>query len=130
MELTKEQISQAVAEAMAEEIKKLQEPVQKFQPGEPSGVQVTLDEADQKFASLGEQLMAVRNAYEGGIMDPRLRGKAVRDDGVMLKATGLSESVPADGGFLVEQEFVPRLLARVWETGLLVGRVDKQQGGR
>jgi HK97 family phage major capsid protein len=48
---------------------------------------------------------------------------------VALKATGLSESVPADGGFLVEQEFIPRLLTRVWETGLLVGRVDKQQVG-
>lgn len=128
-DLTKE-IAEAVKEAVALEMAKLKEPVKRFNPGsgDPE-VKVILDEGDRKFLSLGEQLMAVRNAYQFGQVDARLRNKAVNDAGVALKATGLSEGVPADGGFLIQQEFVPTLLARVYETGILVSKVDRQKVG-
>lgn len=128
MELTKEVIAEAVKAAVAEEIKKLKEPIKKFQPGDPD-IKVIKDEGDQKFPSLGAQLQAVRDAYEKGMVDPRLYKMAVNDSGIVLKATGLSEGVPAEGGFLIQAEFVPKLLARVYETGVLVAKVDRQKVG-
>jgi HK97 family phage major capsid protein len=49
------------------------------------------------FRNLGEQLMAVyRSASPGGSIDARLSTRA---------ASGLNESNPSDGGFLVQQDF-------------------------
>lgn len=128
-ELTKEAIAEAVASAVAEEVKKLQKPITKFKPGEDAEITVTKDEADRKFASLGEQLMAIKNAYQIGRMDSRLRRLAVTEAGITLKATGLGESVPADGGFLVEQEFVAKLLERTYGFGTLAARCTPIQVG-
>jgi len=67
------------------------------------------------FANLGEQLAAVVNAARpGGSIDPRLLVKNA--------ASGMSEAVPSDGGFLVQQDFVAELLKRVYETGVLASR--------
>src|SRR5512139_323397 len=55
-------------------------------------VEVTKDEADQPWESAGEFFKAVKNAaYHPSQEDRRLRA---------VKATGLSEGVPADGGYL------------------------------
>ena len=49
--------------------------------------------------------------------DPRL---------LQIKAgTGLSEGVPADGGFLVQQDFVATILQRTYEIGGLLSRVQR-----
>jgi HK97 family phage major capsid protein len=70
-----------------------------------------------KFESFGEMLLAVRNAaMPGARLDPRLFTRA---------ATGLSEAVPADGGFLVNKDITNELLTRTMETGLLASRVRK-----
>ena len=51
----------------------------------------------ERFASLGEQLVAtIRAAQPGGKIDPRLFTAA---------ATGLNETTPADGGFLCKPTF-------------------------
>lgn len=125
-ELTKEMISEAVAQAVAEEMKKLQEPVRKLAH---SGIDVTVDEGDRKFKSLGEQLIAVKDAYTHGKMDARLRSKVVDAEGISLKATGLSENIPADGGFLMEQEFIPTLLEKTYTFGVLASKVTRIQVG-
>ena len=66
----------------------------------------------------GAQLMAVVQAGSpGGEIDPRLRE--------IMAATGMSEGVPADGGFLVQTDFSNELLNLVHETGVLVGRTDR-----
>lgn len=73
---------------------------------------------DQKkgFRNLGEQLTAVYHAGISGAVDPRLYTRAI---------TGMSESIPADGGFLIDTDFSKDLLRRVYETGLVVSRADK-----
>jgi HK97 family phage major capsid protein len=69
-----------------------------------------------RFKSFGEQMAAVIQAGRpGGKVDPRL-----------LNATGLSEGVSSDGGFLVQQDFANDLLQDVFETGKLVSQCRKQ----
>lgn len=64
-----------------------------------------------KFQSLGQQLMAVRNAdMRGGHVDPRLRNAV---------STGSSETVPSDGGYLVQTDFSTKLLEQAWEVAKL-----------
>lgn len=63
----------------------------------------------EKFQSFGQQMAAVMRAgLPGGHADPRL-----------FNATGLGESVPSDGGFLVQTDFTNELLKSVWQTGRL-----------
>jgi len=111
MELTKEEIAEIATQAANEAVEKLKEPKDKFTPG--SEVEVTLDEGDRKFESFGEQLKAVVIASQEGKVDPR------------LKATGLSEGVPSDGGYLVQTDFATELLTRVYETGQVASRCKK-----
>jgi len=64
---------------------------------------------EHRFASFGEQLLAVRNAATpGGSVDPRL---------IEQRA-----GVPNDGGFLVQKDFATELLRKIYETGVLAGR--------
>ena len=71
----------------------------------------------KRFASLGEQMMAVyRSAAPGGKVDARLSNRA---------ASGANETTPSDGGFLVQQDFVTTLLKRTYETGILASKVKK-----
>ena len=70
------------------------------------------------FETFGEQLMAV---YRAGVQpnlpaDPRL---------LEIRATGASESVPHDGGFLVQKDFSAELLHNAFETGVLASRVRR-----
>ena len=78
--------------------------------------QRTLNQREH-FASDGEFYQAVMRAGSpGGIVDPRLTTRA---------ASGLSESVPSDGGFLVESEMANEILKNVWDTGVILPRVSK-----
>ena len=78
----------------------------------------TPNKADEKrFNSFGEQLLAAyRAAAPGGKIDERL---------TTLSASGLNETTPSDGGFLVQQDFVTELLKRTYETGILASKVKK-----
>ena len=72
---------------------------------------------EKRFATFGEQLLAAyRAAAPGGKVDERLTTRA---------ASGLNESTPSDGGFLVQQDFVSELLKRTYETGILASKVKK-----
>jgi len=74
-------------------------------------------EEKDKFGTFGQQLVAViRAASPDRMVDPRLRTS------LFDAATGLSESVASDGGFLVQQEFVADLLRRTYETGQVASR--------
>ena len=71
----------------------------------------------KRFVNFGEQMMAVYKAVcPGGSVDSRLSTRA---------ASGLNETNPTDGGFLVQQDFVKELLKRTYETGILASRVRK-----
>jgi HK97 family phage major capsid protein len=72
----------------------------------------------EKFKTIGEQLFAVMKAgVPGGHADPRL----------FNAATGLNETVPSDGGFLVQQDFSNELLEQVYQTGVLAPRCRRMQ---
>ena len=72
---------------------------------------------EKRFKTFGEQLMAAyRASMPGGQVDVRLTTRA---------ASGLNETNPSDGGFLVQQDFVSELLKRTYETGILASRVKK-----
>ena len=77
----------------------------------------TEQEKRDSFASAGEFFQAVMRAgHPGGHVDPRLSTRA---------ATGLSESVPSDGGFLVQTEVSNEILKNVWSSGAILPRVSK-----
>ena len=85
-------------------------PAQRVDPG-----------AEKRWGSFGEQLRAVAIAgMEGGRVDPRLIVE--REDRAI---SGMSELVPADGGFLVQTDFATELIKRTWETGILPARCRK-----
>jgi HK97 family phage major capsid protein len=67
------------------------------------------------FKSLGEQLVAVTNAE-------RSMGRNV--DSRLYAASGASEGMPSDGGFLVQQDFAGGLLKRTYESGAILSRVQ------
>ncbi|RQN12494.1 phage major capsid protein [Clostridium butyricum] len=80
-------------------------------------VKPTPQNDEKRFASFGEQMMAVyRSASPDGRIDLRLTTRA---------ASGMNESVPSDGGFLVQQDFVTELLKKTYETGILASKVRK-----
>jgi HK97 family phage major capsid protein len=98
------------------------DPAQRFGPVGGT-VQVILDEADQPF-SKGEFFMAVKNAaLYPGREDPRLRPLKVRD------ATGTSEGVPAEGGYLLQPSVAPGILERMYTTGQILKRIAKDPIG-
>jgi HK97 family phage major capsid protein len=77
------------------------------------------DRPQDRFTSLGHQMAAVMQAGRpGGHADPRLFRAA--------EGSGLSQSVPSDGGFLVQQDFAMELLQDTIATGLLAPRCRKQ----
>jgi len=74
-------------------------------------------EEARKFRTLGEQMMAVyRASNPAGKIDTRLTTRS---------ASGLNETNPSDGGFLVQKDFVTDLLKRTYETGILASKVKK-----
>lgn len=78
---------------------------------------VKVIEPANEWRSLGEQLQAVMLAgMPGGRVDERLTTRV---------ATGLSETVGADGGFLVQQDFSNELLKRTYDTSVLAARCRK-----
>jgi len=79
-----------------------------------------VENADRKdrFSSLGEQLIAVVNAgRSGGSVDPRLFNAA---------ASGMNETVGSEGGFLVQQDFVPELMMATEAVAILAPKCRLQ----
>ena len=112
--------------AMDENIKRVEQ-VLSIEPDEARSAPVDSGEGDEfksnpntetrNFLSLGDQMMAVyRASNPGGRIDSRLSTRA---------ASGMNESNPSDGGFLVQQDFVKTLLKRTYETGILASKVRK-----
>ncbi len=116
MEIDEKKLAEITAEAAAKAVDeyKAKEITRKV-PGDIE-VKVTKDAGDQPFESLGQQLMAVKNfaVSQGRISDARLASKAV---------VGISEGVPADGGFLVQTDFATTLLEKTFAASDILNRV-------
>lgn len=91
----------------------------------PEGLGEQVQDPEQERAnkqdwSFGEFLQAVvRAGAPGGHIDPRLVPTAEE------RATGLSEGVPSEGGFLVKTDFVEGLLQRTYQLAVLGSRIWK-----
>lgn len=75
-------------------------------------------DAVKPFNSLGEQLMAIRDASKGGAVDKRLVQ-------VNNEALGANESVGADGGFLLQTDFAGMILESAVTSSPLLNRLDR-----
>jgi HK97 family phage major capsid protein len=99
----------AVEEEMARAATQ-QNPVNEPLPAEPKSNK-------KLWSSFGEQMRAVyRAGCPGGTIDTRLVE-------MMNSATGMSESVPSDGGFLVDQEFSSQIFERAYNVGEILSRI-------
>ena len=78
-----------------------------------------LGPVDKRFANFGEQLIAVMNRTTKGEMDSRLDPKVNR------AILGMGETIPSDGGFLVQKDFSAELFRIVSEGGSVVSRVRR-----
>ncbi len=138
--LTAEQIAEivkATTDAIDKKDKETKEVKRIFTPGagaeeKEAHIQMTKDETDQPFESLGSQLQAIAKAGGPGapIREPRLR-RCIEGalDPVTKAPTGMGETVPSDGAFLVAQEFIPNLINRVYNTGIVISKCLKQPVG-
>ena len=77
----------------------------------------------ESFPTFGDQLLAVARHAQDGYTDPRLILTQKR------VASGLNESVPHEGGWLVDQEFVSTILEKVYTVGEIARRVARQPIG-
>ena len=69
--------------------------------------------SDGPFPTLGHQLLAIRNAgIPGGRVDERLHQ-------IQASATGTNESVPSEGGFLIQKDFNTSLLEDTMSAAVL-----------
>jgi len=81
---------------------------------------------ERLIRGFGEQLQAVKQAAliqssaAGGQIDPRLFELQKR-----AAASGASEQVPADGGFLIQPDFSSEILQLTHDTGLIYPRARK-----
>ncbi len=86
--------------------------------GAGSGVEIVTDAADHPFDSFGEQLQSIRYAAQAGQrIDERLLG--------IQAASGGSEGVSSDGGFLVQKDFSQEIFRNAHDTGQLLQRVRR-----
>jgi len=142
-DLEAEREIELAAKKAAEEDK---EKLEKAPPIKTAGVLVTDGGADPKvdvnpYESFGDFLMDVARAGSHGIMAERLvplkSNDPIDENGFnMTKAlgpqfvgnlkapTGLGETVPSGGGFLVDTDRAAGLMSRVYNIGELLQRVD------
>lgn len=77
---------------------------------------------DEPFDSLGQQLFAMVAAEApGGTTDVRLLHINAIHEAEVRAASGLSEGVPHEGGFLVQKDFATEILRRVYAGGQVIG---------
>lgn len=70
------------------------------------------------FKSLGEQLVAIaRSSAQGATIDNRLLE--------IQNASGANESIPSEGGFLVQQDFASEIIQNIHETAILASRCTR-----
>ncbi len=88
-------------------------------PAPPGPVRPFSREGEPALAAFGQQLAAVAIAGNNPhAVDPRLLE--------IQAATGMSEGVASEGGFLVQTDVTSELLELAHRTGILAGRTDRR----
>lgn len=115
MEITEERLQELINGAVESGVEKAMKALPAISDDVKPEVKVIKDEADRPFETDGEFFQAVKNAaYYPQSQDVRLNS---------LKATGLSENVPADGGYLLQPQVSGGIIERMYNTGQIIGRV-------
>jgi HK97 family phage major capsid protein len=123
LEEIKTLIDGAIKTAADEAVKKYAESQPEVKAGFAS-VQVTEDETDRALKGFTPRdfIQAVkRAAYQPHDIDKRLlahQERAIKD----LKASGLNENIPSQGGFLVQQDVAAGILDKMWGVGTVLSR--------
>lgn len=94
-------------------------------------LEVVEDEADKAqkdptaWGNAGEFFKAVKDVYANpwAGVDKRLKASFVDAEG-NVKATGMSEAIPSEGGFLVPQSVAAGLIEKMYNTGQILSRVN------
>jgi HK97 family phage major capsid protein len=112
LELSKDELGEMIGNAAAEAVKKYAD----SQPEVKGGFEVIEDEADRALKGNpfkgGEFWMKVMQAGQhGGEIDKRL---------LPLKATGLNEAIPSQGGFLVPPEYSSKIQEKMYNVGQIL----------
>ena len=120
MDITQEQLDEIVNQAATKAAEAAIKAMPPVTPN-PGSVTVVKDEADQPFKSAGDFFVAVKNAaIHPSAIDPRL---------LPLKASGMSEGTPADGGYLVSPTIAGGIVDRMHNTGELLRRISLDRVG-
>jgi HK97 family phage major capsid protein len=77
---------------------------------------------DQKFATAGEQLLAIMSAGQGKRVDPRLTNI---NNMVAGSPSGMNESVGSEGGFYIQPDLLPGIIEPVYKEDALISRVKR-----
>ena len=100
-------------ERIAQELEKPEKPLT---VKDNAKIEVVDSRKKDEFGSLGEQLSAIIAAGQpNGKVDPRL----------FNAASGLNETVPSDGWFLIQQDFTIKLYEDLFDNGLIAGQCEK-----
>lgn len=110
----KEAAEQAAQEASAKAIEEYKNSLPAI-----NEVNVIVEKDEKPFKSLGEQLLAVAGVATRTASEEQVNKLEA------VKASGLNEANPAEGGFLVQSEFAAGLLKPIYELGAIASRVDK-----
>ena len=122
VDLVKTEAESAAAKAVENVLDKLPE-VKARMNGD---IQVTQDEADVPFKSIGENLQAITNQVRKGKVAPRM--KALHE--LNVKASlGSNELIPSQGEFLLEPTLVADFMKPVHETGPFSAATKKMPVG-
>jgi len=87
-----------------------------------------VDDKKERFSSLGEQIQAViragtpQGSVDERLLLPTLDLNTVEERGYI---SGLSESTPSEGGWLVQDEFINQLITPVWNEGLVPSKIKR-----
>lgn len=80
------------------------------------------DEKERPFRTLGQQMLAIAAAEGKNPSDEVINRLAAVYD---LAPSGMAAANPADGGFLIQQDFIAEIMKRTYETGQIASRVKR-----
>jgi len=113
-----EEIKQLMADMATKAAEAAVEEYRKSEPAPKSPtITVVTDESDQPFKHIGEFFQAVKNAA----MYPSDKDRRL----LPLKANGMNETEPADGGYLVPASTAGGIVERMYGMGKILSRVSK-----
>lgn len=92
----------------------------------PQSVTVVGPAAEQEAYPLGKYLQDIVVQAKTGTALPRVANYQKKVTSEFRAATGSSESVPSDGGFLVGKEMSNEIVSRVYDNSQLISRANRR----